>query len=122
MPLPPGTGPRGFIQSYHFWEVGDPKAQERQKNQKLYHKYMTSKMKLKTARKHGVRARLGVKTEFMTTLSDIWVMKDCFCNILFCIILLCNILFSSLLFYFCSIFAPFTMFGYNWTPPLLQSE
>lgn len=126
MPLPPGTGPRGFILSYHLWEVGDPKAQEGQKNQKLYHKYVTSKMKLKTATKLGMRARVGIKTEFMTTLSDIWVMKDCFCIILFCNILFCNILFGNilfyyLLFYFCIIFAPFTLLAYSWPPPLLQS-
>lgn len=122
MPLPLGTGPRGFIQSYHSWEVGFPKAQEGQKAQKLYQKDVTSKIKFKTAPKLGMRARVDVKTEFMTTLSDIWLMKACFCSILFCIILFCNILFSSLLFYFCIIFAPFTLFAYSWTPSLPQPE
>lgn len=53
-------------------------------------------MKLKTATKLGMRARVGIKTEFMTTLSDIWVMKDCFCIILF----FYSALFYSVIFYF----------------------
>lgn len=115
MPFLPGTGPRGFIllSSYHLWEVGNPKAQEGQKNQKLYQKDVPSKIKFKTATKLGMRARVGVKTGFMTTLSDRWVTKDCsilFCSILICSILFCNVLFCSLLFNFYIIFAPFTLF------------